>query len=152
MSATDLAKDAIRVISTAGLSKDVIDLLKEKITLLDEKVNSLTAENNTLKAENYDLKKRLDTVEQKDKSRISKPEGFDDATESIIDILFENFYGISMESIAQHLNIELGFVEYHFDLLFKADFAIQYATGPDPGSDTFGLTDKGRAYKVNRNR
>jgi len=152
MSATDLAKDAIRAVTTAGLSKDVIDLLKEKITLLDEKVNSLTNENNALKAENYDLKKRLNTIEQKDKSRIFSPEGFDNTTEDILNILFEHSNGISMESIARRLNIKLGIVQYHFDLLFKANFALQDTAGPDPGSDTFVLTDKGRGHIVNRNR
>ena len=151
MSASDLAKEAIRIANTAGLSKDVIDLLKEKINLLDDKVKSLTDENNSLKAENYDLKKRIDAVEQTQSTSQPRPEGFDETTEAILDILFEYSNGISMESIAQRLGQKIGIIQYHFDLLFKAKFARQHTAGFN-NSGTFVLTSRGRAYIINRNR
>ncbi|MCG8601077.1 MAG: bZIP transcription factor [Verrucomicrobiales bacterium] len=50
MSAANIAKDAIRIAHTAGLSKDVIDLLERKITLLSDQVTSLETENASLQA------------------------------------------------------------------------------------------------------
>jgi len=66
MGATDIAKDAIRIATTAGLSKDVIDLLEKKVSLLTDEINNLESENkslqskvSTLEAENADLKKQI---------------------------------------------------------------------------------------------
>jgi hypothetical protein len=59
MSATDTAKEIIRIGSTAGLSKDVIDLLEKKLVLLTEQVALLTSENMQLKLENGQLRTQL---------------------------------------------------------------------------------------------
>jgi hypothetical protein len=59
MSATDTAKEVIRIASTAGLSKDVIDLLEKKSALLAEQVTSLESENTKLKLENGQLRTQL---------------------------------------------------------------------------------------------
>lgn len=151
MSVTDIAKDAIRIASTTGLSKDVIDLLKEKITLLDEKLQSLTQENNTLKAENHDLLKRLESVGHKVQKQGQRPEGFDDTTEKILDMLFKNPDGISIKRIVSHLGIEEGIVQYHFDLLFREKFIRQLNIGFGSTAGTFGLTSSGRACVMKRN-
>jgi predicted nuclease with TOPRIM domain len=52
MSAIETAKEIVRISSTAGLSKDVIDLLDKKNSLLTEQVT-------TLETENANLKKKL---------------------------------------------------------------------------------------------
>jgi hypothetical protein len=43
MSTMDTAKEIIRIGSTAGLSKDVIDLLERKVALLTDEITALTA-------------------------------------------------------------------------------------------------------------
>jgi regulator of replication initiation timing len=153
MSATEIAKEAIRIASTAGLSKDVIDLLKEKITILDEKGQVLTQENNTLKAENYDLRKRLEVLEQ-DTTHAQQPEDFDDITDNILKMLFDHPDGISMEWLSSHLGVEEGVVHYQFDLLFREKFARQLTIGESGpfGSNaaSFGLTIDGRAYVIKK--
>ena len=52
MSALDTAKEIIRIGSTAGISKDVIDLLEKKSALLEEQIAALERENSQLKTEN----------------------------------------------------------------------------------------------------
>ena len=59
MSAFDTAKEIVRIGSTAGLSKDVIDLLEKKATLLAEKIADLEKENGQLKTENVQLRIQL---------------------------------------------------------------------------------------------
>jgi predicted RNA-binding Zn-ribbon protein involved in translation (DUF1610 family) len=59
MSATDTAKDVIRIATTAGLSKDVIDLLEKKSALLTEQVMTLERENTQLKLEVAQLRAQL---------------------------------------------------------------------------------------------
>jgi hypothetical protein len=59
MSATDTAKEVIRLATTAGLSKDVIDLLEKKSALLTEQVAALERENTQLKLEVAQLRTQL---------------------------------------------------------------------------------------------
>ena|SRR5438128_1904314 len=59
MSALDTAKEIVRLGSTVGLSKDVIDLLEKKAALLTEQVGALERENADLKAENAQLRAQL---------------------------------------------------------------------------------------------
>ena len=70
MSLSANAQDAIRILSTAGLSKDVIDLLTQKVTLLDEKVvetrrslDQATIKITQLIAENKELREKLNDSE-----------------------------------------------------------------------------------------
>ena len=58
MGAAEASKELLRIVSTAGLSKDIVDLLEKKVTLLTEKIVSLgdvfsriTIENSQLRAQ-----------------------------------------------------------------------------------------------------
>jgi len=158
MSATDLAKDAIRIVSTAGLSKDVIDLLSLKITLLDDKISmlsqevlTLTQEVLTLKGKNFDLLRELEELKKQKGDLSPFPDGFDDTTNRIVDTMF-GARDVSKEDIAGHLGIEFGVAEYHFDLLLRESFIYQtrigmtFNHGRTPAG--FSLTPEGRAYAV----
>src|ERR1039458_1548888 len=59
MSAADTAKDIIRIGTTAGLSKDVIDLLEKKCALLVEENTALTTKVSRLEIENRQLRTKL---------------------------------------------------------------------------------------------
>ena len=59
MSALDTAKEIVRIGSTAGLSKDVIDLLEKKVTLLTEEIANLRTEVSRLQIENENLHAQL---------------------------------------------------------------------------------------------
>jgi hypothetical protein len=59
MSAESAAKELIRVATTAGLSKDVIDLLEKKASLLVEENAVLASKISRLEIENGQLKTQL---------------------------------------------------------------------------------------------
>ncbi|QHI68674.1 hypothetical protein [Tichowtungia aerotolerans] len=154
MGTSDLAKEALRIAGTAGLSKDVIDLLKEKINLLDEKVDDLTSENSSLKSENYDLRKQLESLLESQSDGTSKPEGFDDTTDAILKLFFDVHDSIPAELIARELNIQTSIVRYHFDLLSEHDM-IRRMQGGTRGFVSgvaspakYGLCKAGREYVV----
>ena len=121
MSTTSFAKDALRIVSTAGLSKDVIDLLNLKITLLDDQVATLSQEVLALKGKNFDLLRELEELKKQQGDLSPFPDGFDATTNRIVDTLFGS-RDVSKEDIARHLGIEFGVAEYHFDLLLRESF------------------------------
>lgn len=145
MGTSDIAKDAIRAIQTAGLSKDVIDLLEKKISLLAE-------ENTSLKAENSELRKKLDEFETKQPYSAPRPDGFDENTDNILKLFFDISDDISSERVAQQLGLSPGVVDYYFDILRERKFVRQtkagsgFITGKEESQ--YGLTPAGRAYVI----
>src|ERR1019366_3534778 len=67
MSAIDTAKDIIRIGTTAGLSKDVIDLLEKKCALLVEENTALSTQVSSLEIENGQLRRQLEDFQPVDK-------------------------------------------------------------------------------------
>ncbi len=67
MSAIDTAKEIVRIGSTAGLSKDVIDLLEKKATLLAEENIALKSQVAVLQAENAQLRQKLEHAQPQTK-------------------------------------------------------------------------------------
>ena len=59
MGGLEIAKEIVRIGSTAGLNKDVVDLLERKSLLLAERVASLERENAELSAQIAQLLERL---------------------------------------------------------------------------------------------
>jgi hypothetical protein len=151
MSTTSLAKDALRIVSTAGLSKDVIDLLNLKITLLDEQVTTLTQEILALKGKNFDLLRELEELKKQQGDLSPFPDGFDDTTNTIVIAMFGE-RGVSIEEISQKLRVDFGIMEYHFDLLIKEKFLEQTKPGiimyGERSPAEFRLTPEGRSYAV----
>lgn len=154
MGTSAVAKEALRVINTAGLSKDVIDLLKEKIDLLDEKVEALSIDNSSLKAENYDLQKQLESLQSAPSTDPSKPDGFDDTTDAILKLFFDYSDSVPTGLIAEKLNIHMSIVKYHFDMLSEHDM-IRLTHGGMRGFVSgaasparYGLCKAGREYVV----
>ena len=63
MSALDAAKEILRITSTAGLSKDVVDLLEKKVALLTAVLSESQREIGSLKAENSTLRAQLQNLQ-----------------------------------------------------------------------------------------
>jgi hypothetical protein len=151
MSTTNIAKDALRIVSTAGLSKDVIDLLNLKITLLDDQVATLSQEILALKGKNFDLLREIEEIKKQQGDLSPFPDGFDDATNRIVASMF-GASDVTKEGISRQLGIEFGVTEYHFDLLFREKFikqtriGIKGYGGHSPAG--YSLTPDGRAYAV----
>lgn len=60
MSALDTAKEIVRMGTTAGLSKDVIDLLEKKVGLLVDENTTLSTKVSKLEIENAQLRAKLE--------------------------------------------------------------------------------------------
>ena len=146
MSPQDIAKDAIRIVTTAGLSKDVIDLLDKKVALLTNEIATLAQNLAASEAEKADLKKKVTDLEQQRASLRPKGELHPDAIR-FLKLLFEHG-SLPVTQIAAILGISKGMSEYHRDELLKAEM-IAY-----PKLVRFGripellLQAKGRAYVV----
>lgn len=59
MSATDTAKEVVRIATTAGLSKDVIDLMEKKLSLLTSENSELKTKVSALEIEVRQLRGQL---------------------------------------------------------------------------------------------
>lgn len=143
MSALDTAKEIVRIGSTAGLSKDVIDLLEKKTALLTEQVSALERENAQLRAEAAQFRQQLQRLQP-------AADGLPKETADVLQFFFDQGRDLSIEHIAQRFQFQMSVAEYHFDILFKRKFVIQTRMGFEGygGSSPamFGLTSEGRAY------
>jgi response regulator of citrate/malate metabolism len=136
MNPADIAKDAIRLATTHGLSKDVIDLMEKKIGLLTEEIASLTkerdllfAKNIVLNAEKSDLSEEILKLKQKPKSATTLPEGADETTERIISAMFSSSQEETMERLSTKLGMALGMIQFQFDILLRHGFVRMTAPG-----------------------
>lgn len=142
MSALDTAKEIVRIGSTAGLSKDVIDLLEKKTALLTEQVSALDRENAQLRGEVVQLRQQL--------QRLQPVDGILKETADVLQFFFDQGRDLSIEHIAQKFQFQMSVAEYHFDILFKRKFVRQTRMGIETygGSSPamFALTSEGRSY------
>lgn len=152
MSAIDTAKEFVRLGSTVGLSKDVIDLLQAKSALLTDQVTALTEENTTLLRENRNLK--LENEKLKGQLQDARPKDeLSEQTRLVLKYYFNKADDVSDEEIAAHFRIHLSMAGHHSDVLLKKRFIQQTRVGVSSvmGSSPpmFALTSQGREYCVN---
>jgi hypothetical protein len=147
MSALDTAKEIVRIGSTAGLSKDVIDLLEKKTALLAEQVTALDRENAELRGEVVQLRQQLQHLQPTD--------GLQKETIDVLKFFFDHGHELSIEEVVQRFRFQMSVAKYHFDILFKRKFLWQSRvgfetyTGSSPAM--FELTGAGREF-VMQNR
>jgi hypothetical protein len=146
MSALDTAKEIVRIGSTAGLSKDVIDLLEKKTALLAEQVSALDRENAQLRSKVVELNQKLQHLQPVD--------GILKETAGVLQFFFDQGRELSIEHIARQFQFQMSVAGFHFDILFKRKFVTQTRVGIEGygGSSPamFGLTSEGRAYVMQR--
>jgi regulator of replication initiation timing len=94
MSASDTVKDVVRIVTTGGHAKDVIDPLQTKLSLLTEQVAALEKENRNLKTENDNLKTQLQNARPKSEELSQK-------TEDILKAFFNRADEFSLQDIAR---------------------------------------------------
>ncbi|MGJ8675976.1 MAG: hypothetical protein ACSHX0_00520 [Akkermansiaceae bacterium] len=121
MSLTSSAKEIIRSASTAGLGKDVIDLLTTKVTLLDEQLvetrislDQASIKISELMAENKSLRQQLSDLD-------STEEGLKEDEHKILKFYYDTQES-SRESASQSLGIPLPEVTHHVGTLIKMGF------------------------------
>src|ERR1039458_8201972 len=106
MGATDTIKEFARIATTAGLTKDVIDLLDKKAVLLAEQVATLEQENTTLLRENRNL--AFENQQLKAQLQNARPKGDEIAqkTQDILLYFFKHAQEVSELEIAQRFQME----------------------------------------------
>src|SRR5262249_23302167 len=109
----DIGKEIISLASTAGIKKDIIDLLKEKVTLLTEKIAALEADNSELKQKVTDLEKDLEHLRP-------PQEGFEEGAIQILKAMFSAGGNAFFETLAPQLRMSKSMADYHADSLLKS--------------------------------
>jgi hypothetical protein len=115
VSPQEITRNVIDLVTTAGVKKDVTDLLKEKVALHTEKIAALEAANTKLNSKIADLEQELD--------RLRPKEGrFEKDAERFLELLFDQSddEGIAVEFIGQALGISKPLAEYHRNNLMDA--------------------------------
>lgn len=113
--AVSLAKDAVRIVATAGLSKDVIDLLEKKLALLTDELAQAQAKIAKLEAENEELKK---------KAAATQPvSGVDAEAAQVLLRLSQGGGELTCYQIADASGLSLERVKRHLGYLRKLGFA-----------------------------
>lgn len=138
MSATDIAKEIVRIATTATLSKDVIDLLEKKLSLLTEEIESLRSKVSHLEVENATLKAQLQHLRPADE--------LPKETADVLQFFFDQGRDLSIEQVAQQFHFQTSVAEYHLGVLEKRRFVRQTRAVSVQSSGAFGLTQDGRGY------
>lgn len=142
MSVIDSAREFVRIGTTAGLSKDVVDLLEKKAALLADEIRELESENATLRtkvtnleAENVQLRAKLPGLQPK--MELAKE------TAEALKLFFERQDYATVNDVAQRLKVEISVAEYHLDELWKLKFITPVAlTNPA----RYAISTKGREF------
>ncbi len=152
VSAADTVKDFVRVAQTAGLSKDVIDLLEKKSVLLAEQVASLQQENTSLLRENRNLK--LENEELRRQLQNARPKGdeLDDIYNKMLVALanFKGGDGITDGELIEHFGLPKAKGDYLFAQLRNRKF-VQSGSGQMGRGWFYHVTDAGLQYLAARN-
>jgi regulator of replication initiation timing len=130
MSALDTAKEIVRMANTAGLTKDVIDLLEKKSALLKEQVGMLENENTQLKLDNANLRQQLHRLQP-------VAHGLPDEQLAVLKVLESHERNWKPEEVATTLGIDVHRTHFLLTKLSKEKCSREFLTG-------FQITDKGR--------
>jgi FtsZ-binding cell division protein ZapB len=149
----EIAKDAIRIVTTAGLSKDVIDLLEKKVALLTDEISTLTRKLEVSESENVSLKRKAADLEQQLERVSPKANRLDEAQIKFLQLLFKQG-DVSIAAIGRQLGISEGMADYHRGALMDLGMIEWVGVGMKSAwmeidrPATFGISQKGRACLV----
>jgi hypothetical protein len=157
------AKSILSKFTVTGAQKAHIDRLVFELGIMEKEFASLQqqlVDKNALIADLsskvMDLTAELELANRKSNHDSECPDGFDGTTDEIVKIMFKVADDISKEQIARSLGLELGIVQFHFDLLGREKMVRQTRLGFKgySGHSPAGwqLSGPGRAYAVNLKR
>ena len=138
MNPLEIAKDAISIVSNAGLKKDVIDLFEKKVGLLAEENIALTTEVASLKRKVADLENELERLNPK-QNRLEQD------AEKILKFLFTLNRACLVGQIAAALRLSKQITEYHVWELKEAGMIDAAREGMDVICE---ILHKGNGYVI----
>ena len=133
-----VVKEVVRLVSTAGLGKDVIDLLDKKVSLLAEQVGSLEAENSDLRTENAELKQKIQALQPKT--------GVDAEAAQVLLYLSRGGGELTCYQISAESGIDVERVKRHFGYLRNLGFAEWAKAQKDKYDPPNRITDDGNDF------
>jgi regulator of replication initiation timing len=153
MSAADTIRDVVRIATTAGITKDVIDLLERKAGLLAEQVAALEKENTALLRENRNLALENQHLNKQIKDVHPNGDELDPKARDILLSYFRCANEISARQIAQNFQMGLSVAEFHLDVLWNKKLIrgagrIIVGRGNGDNSSVYEITAEGRKYIV----
>jgi DNA-directed RNA polymerase specialized sigma subunit len=132
MSATDIAKEVVRIASTHGLAKDVIDLMEKKLALLTQEVTDLTSKNTILVTRVSQLESDKANLESQIQKLRPESDALDQQSKDILKFFFDRPDGLTSDEIAHRFKLSNSAADYHVDVLFKRKFLQQLSMGMSP--------------------
>jgi len=150
MGATEAAKEIARIASTAGLDKDVIDLLNAKTSLLEDKIESLERDNAQLTQKVTDFMRENETL--KKQLAASRPKG--ELSPEAVEILKYFFavpghFRVTVPNIMQKFGLVENVAKYHLELLYQKDYVdVPGFVMGGGGPLGYKITSKGRGYCI----
>jgi hypothetical protein len=141
----EIAKDAIRIASNAGLKKDVIDLLEKQVGLLAQEKVALKRRLELSETEAANLKRKVTYLEEQLKHMQPKGTRLDETSEKFLQVLLR-VPTPSLEQMARELGMQQ-IVAHHANVLRKKGMIELVAYILHRGT-VYSLTDKGTAYVI----
>jgi hypothetical protein len=120
MSAMDTAKEIVRLGSTAGLSKDVIDLMEKKLVLLTDELEVSNRKNVSLETK----VSKLEIENAQLRAQINNPQAIvlDDICTKLLVAIANSPDGVLKEDLFAHFALSTGKGSHVIDQLFNHKF------------------------------
>ena len=141
MSATDVAKDIVRLANTANMSKHVIDLLKKKLALLTEELVTLRSAVSRLQAENACLMAQVHRTQP-------AAGGLDDDTLKVLRFFFDTGRELSIPQVAKQFGFPTSAAQFHFEELMRRRFIRRSRARVGDHAVFFELLPAGREFQI----
>jgi chromosome segregation ATPase len=145
MNPLEIAKEAIRIASNAGLKKDVIDLLEKQIGLLAQEKLALKRKLELSETEAANLKRKVKDLEEQLKHMQPKGTRLDETSEKFLQLL-SRVPTPSLEQMARELGMPQ-ILAHRANVLRKKGMIELVGYIPHKGT-VYALTGKGTAYVV----
>ncbi|MBI5772791.1 MAG: hypothetical protein HZA89_03485 [Verrucomicrobia bacterium] len=136
MSATDIAKEVVRIVNTHGLAKDVIDLLEKKLALIVQENATLTTKVSRLEIENSQLRAQI--------QHTHPVKQLSDDQRKILELLNSDTtdHYIDFEFIAGRVGLDLPKARFVLDQLTKLEYLWDTSYSPP----SYRISPKGREF------
>ncbi len=143
MSALDTAKEVVRMASTAGLSKDLIDLMEKKNALLTVEIGDLTQKVSMLSTKASSLE--IENAQLRDQLKNPQTVAVDELATKMLQAIANAPDGAKKGDLFARFGLLLAKGDFHFDQLIAHNCIRQTSVNVYTGI-LWGATSAGREY------